>query len=870
MSPHWWLRFRIGIAVRLTVAFVAVAVLAVAAYTLVESGPAIIQFVDVHPDQNNPGSRRSAAVVSGEALLGAITHFGRATGIRIADDSPARVIEAKQASEDLKRKAADYLRRARTAGNAPQLNKFASLLRSQRKDAARMIGDADARRQHIRNYERHFEDVDIRMKDAIDRAWKIFGRVVARQFMIDMSRILDRIRPDLATLVSTGDRNNSSIAAIGANEATFAAALEEHETTLRRTQGDEWFDLMRSDLAALANARSALDGLENPQAAAMSRFEKANARLAVLLAANVGPAAAPSRGPTTRYSSGKRIARSAASSTDKQITFAWLSIFTLALLLVSSVATMLSIIRPVRRLMLATRRLATGESGVVVARGGIRELDSLAVSFNQMAEQLAAAQAVTRQYHDQLEAKVEERTRQLQHLAQHDPLTQLPNRRQLFVQLNTALASAAESRCLVGVFFLDLDNFKNINDSMGHVFGDRVLQTFAERLRGVCAPFGFAARVGGDEFTVIMAAARSIDEIGAAGLALVRAFQKPLHIDGRELSMSLSVGASVYPDHESDAESLLQAADAALFRAKELGRSQMCFFSPDLLAAAASKFNTEQGLRRAIERGEFELFFQPEVNAGTGQVDLVEALLRWRLPNGTYQMPADFLPVAEESGLIGEISDWVIQSAVETAARWHHTSWPEVRVAINLSSRQLLDSGFVDRLQDLLGRNKLPTRCIEIELTENVLQTGTVTIHTLRLLRAAGFGVALDDFGTGYSSLVSLEQLPLSRVKLDRGLIATIDTSARSLAIAQAIIGLCTSLGLEITAEGVERRAQLDALLGHPGMYLQGYLFSPAVCSGDVLPLIARMGERVRSFLQPRLSANTGSTQKRRALSSVK
>jgi EAL domain-containing protein (putative c-di-GMP-specific phosphodiesterase class I) len=193
-----------------------------------------------------------------------------------------------------------------------------------------------------------------------------------------------------------------------------------------------------------------------------------------------------------------------------------------------------------------------------------------------------------------------------------------------------------------------------------------------------------------------------------------------------------------------------------------------------------------------------------------------------------------------------------------------------VRVAINLSSRQLLDSGFVDGLEALLERNKLPTKCIEIELTENVLQTGTVTIQILRRLRAAGFGVALDDFGTGYSSLVSLEQLPLSRVKLDRGLIATIDTSARSLAIAQAIIGLCTSLGLEITAEGVERRAQLDALLGRPGMYLQGYLFSPAVCARDVLPLVAQMGERVRSILHPRQSATTGSTQARRALSSVK
>jgi HAMP domain-containing protein len=431
MAPHWWPRFRIGIAVRLTVAFVAVAVLAIAAFTLVESGPAIIQIVDVHPDESKPGSRPGAAAVSGEALLGAVARFGRATGIRIADDSPARVIEAKQAAEDLERESADYLRRARTAANAPQLKKLESLLRSQRNEAARLISDADARRQHVRDYERHFQDVDIRMKDAIDRAWKIFGRVVARQFMLDMSRTLDRIRPDLATLVSTGERNDGAIAAMGASEATFAAALKEHETTLRRTQGDDWFNLMQSDLAALANARSALDGLEDRQAGAISRFEKANARLAALVrgatpglmaaAARTGPAAAPSRGPTTRYSAGKRSAGLAAPGTDKQITFAWLSIFTLALLLVSSVATMLSIIRPVRRLMLATRRLANGESGVVVARGGIRELDSLAVSFNQMAEQLAAAQAVTRQSHEQLEAKVEERTRQLQHLAQHDP-----------------------------------------------------------------------------------------------------------------------------------------------------------------------------------------------------------------------------------------------------------------------------------------------------------------------------------------------------------------------------------------------------------------------------------------------------------------
>jgi EAL domain-containing protein (putative c-di-GMP-specific phosphodiesterase class I) len=207
-----------------------------------------------------------------------------------------------------------------------------------------------------------------------------------------------------------------------------------------------------------------------------------------------------------------------------------------------------------------------------------------------------------------------------------------------------------------------------------------------------------------------------------------------------------------------------------------------------------------------MEREEFELVFQPEVDAVTLTTGLVEALLRWRLPDGRLASPAEFLTVAEESGLIMEISDWTLRSAIKAASQWHHGPWPQARVAINLSSRQLLDSRFVDRVMDLLREYRLPPQCIEIELTENVLQTGTATIEVLRCLRANGLAIALDDFGTGYSSLASLEQLPLTRVKLDRTLIASIHTSARSAAIARAIVGLCHSLGLAVTAEGIEWR----------------------------------------------------------------
>jgi len=503
---------------------------------------------------------------------------------------------------------------------------------------------------------------------------------------------------------------------------------------------------------------------------------------------------------------------------------------------------------PIRRMLAATRRLAAGEVDTRVPRGGIRELDDLAVAFNQMAEQLASAQELALSYQQQLEAKVEERTRQLQELAAHDPLTRLPNRRQLFALLDTAIEQARQTQRYVGVFFLDIDNFKNINDSLGHAFGDAVLMAISQRLAEVSGPFGFAARLGGDEFTVIFPSASSVEDIRTAGEALVRAFQVPLVVHHRDLIVSVSVGASIYPDHERDGEALLRAADAALFHAKALGRSQLALFTPDLLQLASAKFRTEQGLRRAIERGEFELLFQPEISLERLDTTLVEALIRWRLPDGRFALPGEFLSVAEESGLILEVTDWVLRSAIEAAARWHYGAWPEARVAVNVSPRLLLDDRFVDLVLRLLEEFRLPARCVEIELTETVLQTGPATIETLRCLRSHGVAIALDDFGTGYSSLASLEKLPLSRIKLDQSLIASIDTSARSAAIARAIIGLCHGLGLEMTAEGIERPEQLPLLLGQRAMYLQGFLFSHPVSRDELLPVMRAMPQRLRAL----------------------
>jgi EAL domain-containing protein (putative c-di-GMP-specific phosphodiesterase class I) len=272
-------------------------------------------------------------------------------------------------------------------------------------------------------------------------------------------------------------------------------------------------------------------------------------------------------------------------------------------------------------------------------------------------------------------------------------------------------------------------------------------------------------------------------------------------------------------------------------------------FTPELLAGASTKFKIEQDLRRAIEREEFELFFQPELGVDNFQTHLVEALIRWRKADGTYIPPGEFLSVAEESGLIIEISDWVLRTAIKAAALWHRGTWPQARVAINVSPRQLLDYRFVDRVQQLLQEHDVPPRCIEIELTESVLQTGPAIIEQLHRLRALGLAIALDDFGTGYSSLSSLEQLPLTRVKLDRSLIESIDSNERSRSIVRAIIDLCNGLGLQVTAEGLERPEQFERFISCKNLSLQGYLLAPPVPMGQLLAQMKHAEERAQELL---------------------
>jgi diguanylate cyclase (GGDEF)-like protein len=886
---------RLGIVSRLTAAFVAVAILVIAANLVVVQGVLIERTTHISETKAIPvlplpppepvthqaaePPLKAAAVrreLSSDALTSALNRYARAVQDRIKANSKESAAEHGLSTADLDRSSGAFVTQA-TSLSGKSFANITSAANAYKAHSDDLVQLADNRRTALSDYSTCFEGLNGRVNAALEGAWTIFGRVVARQSVLQLRSDVDGLRRNSYALGSAVSDDAPEIASLLSSEAAAEKTLETNEKAFRRSQGDEWYTSMHDDLAHLTALSESLIQLNRQihdrnqqlinETTSIAAMVPAKVEGLVVLAAPVKrsapaavsvahidsapspqsvPAAPAVPAPVIETHS---VTTNTPEAHHKRILVAWISGGVLLLLVCISFATVLSIVRPVRRLLNATARLAKGDSAIRVTRGGIKELDTLAVAFNAMADQLAAAQAANREYQQGLEVKVAERTYQLQELAEHDPLTGLPNRREFFVLLNGAIERARAESHIVGVFFLDIDNFKYINDSMGHAFGDRVLVSLAQRLQDNTRAFGFCARLGGDEFTIVYERAQSLEDIWAAGLAVVQAFQTPLAVDGRELIVSVSVGASVFPDHEQDAEALLRAADAALFRAKALGRSQLSMFTRELLEAASAKFTTEQGLRRAIERGEFELVFQPEVSVETLETALVEALIRWRMPDGSYATPGQFLSIAEESGLIMEISDWVLRSAIETAAHWHHGAWPEARVAINVSPRQLIDQRFVERLRELLREYRLPPRCIEIELTETVLQTGAATIETLKCLRAHGVAIALDDFGTGYSSLASLEQLPLTRIKLDRSLIAGIDSSPRSAAIARAIIGLCHGLGLEVTAEGVERREQFALLLGHRAMYLQGYLLAHPVSRDELLPVMADLSRRAEELL---------------------
>ncbi|HEV2701759.1 MAG TPA: EAL domain-containing protein [Steroidobacteraceae bacterium] len=634
--------------------------------------------------------------------------------------------------------------------------------------------------------------------------------VLARKSLVELAQAA-------AALRSVADLNETAIRA----EQDFAAAVARNRDELMRSPGPAWMEIVHDDFSHSVALRHQINQFDASNARDRREFLSAGATL-------ISEAQTLLQAPA-RSALSEAAARAAQAADSAQRALVATGIAVMAVVLLVSLVLALRISLPVRRLTVATRRLAAGDRAVATRGGGSGEIAELAEAFNAMAAKIGAAEGELRAHQAVLEQHVEDRTRALHHLAHHDPLTELPNRRALAARLSAALASAAHSRTRFALLFVDLDNFKSVNDTLGHKFGDRVLQMVGVRLQEALGARAFIARLGGDEFTVLVEDALSADHVCEQAAMVIEALQKPLTVDGRQLSTSASVGATLYPDHARDADSLLRTADVALFHAKDLGRNRYALYTPELYDVAAHRFRLEQALRRAVEAGDLLLMYQPQVQLHTLEAVSVEALLRWRKSDGRIASASEFIEIAESTGLMRELTTWALRSATATVKAWRAMGWEQACVAINVSAMQLLDGSFVDHVIEALSVTGLPGNALEIEITETVIQTGRATLEALEKLRALGVAVALDDFGTGYSALGSLAQLPITRVKLDRTLIEGIDRSPRSAAIARSVIALCHGLGLEVVAEGVERPGQL-LLLGQCGpIAVQGFLLAAPV-----------------------------------------
>jgi diguanylate cyclase (GGDEF)-like protein len=648
--------------------------------------------------------------------------------------------------------------------------------------------------------------------------------VLTRPDMQELADALDAARDDALHDVDAGEARPLRETP---GESGFRATLGRHDAALRRSPGAAWLSLVEEDFAVAIRMRRSANTLRGEIESRRAQFTATGEALAARVREEYEAPA------WNRIAGATSAAAQAVQRAEEDITDA-MAKAALAALLVLVITTVL-VTRPIRRLTEGAQRLAAGDLSARVRRGGAREVDELSRAFNRMASELDDAERAVRRYQSQLEQRVTERTQQLKHLAEHDPLTNLPNRRQLLQHLNDLIDRATPAGTRLAVMFLDLDNFKSVNDSLGHEFGDRVLTEIGERMRQITGEAGFIARLGGDEFTLVFPYSGDSQEVERRAEQLVNGFKRPLTIDHRDVSVGVSCGVAMFPEHGRDATSLLRAADAALFRAKELGRNRLCFHEPSMLVDASNRFRIEQALRRAIDGGDFVLHYQPQVCLGIERANSAEALLRWRRSDTEIIPASEFVQVAEHAGLMLDLNDWVLENAASAVRTWRDSGWPDARVAVNVSAQQFMAGDFLSVIERLLARHSLPPDALELELTEGMLQTGAITVEPLHALRALGVTTALDDFGTGFSSLTSLDQLPLSRVKLDRRLIAEVDHNSRAASIARSIIVLCRNLGLAVTAEGVERHEQLDFLASCGDVSVQGYLVSRPVDSGSVV-----------------------------------
>ena len=453
----------------------------------------------------------------------------------------------------------------------------------------------------------------------------------------------------------------------------------------------------------------------------------------------------------------------------------------------------------------------------------------------------------------------EERTR---FLADHDELTELPNRSLFRQALEKALQRAERSGKMLSILFFDLDRFKNINDSLGHDAGDEVLRAVAERMSACVRKIDMVARFGGDEFAVLTEGLTAEDQASTVARKILETLSKPMILAGRQYRPAASIGISTYPTDGRDVQTLLKNADIAMYRAKEEGRGTFQFYSEMLNTHSVQRLEFESNLSSALNNHEFVLYYQPKVDLATGRVTGLEALIRWISPQLGFVPPGDFISIAEETGLIVPIGRWVAQTACVQNRAWQKGGLPQLRIAINISARQLADKGLVQFISDTISKTGLTVDSLELEITESaVMSNQDHAEKVLNELKGLGFHLTMDDFGTGYSSLAYLKRFPFDSVKIDQSFVRGIPESKDDEAIVEAIIAMARSLRLKVVAEGVETKEQFDFLRSLGCDQIQGYYFSKPIPANEIVMLLYKTMTRDAAAapeISPVVSQETG------------
>lgn len=465
---------------------------------------------------------------------------------------------------------------------------------------------------------------------------------------------------------------------------------------------------------------------------------------------------------------------------------------------------------------------------VLIRRDGLESAieDSAAPIHNRTGRVIGAVIV----FHDVSVAR--DMSRKMTHSAQHDFVTNLPNRLLLNDRIAQAISLGRRKKKSLGILFLDLDRFKYINDSLGHAQGDKLLQSVSKRLLASVRASDTVSRQGGDEFVILLSEIAHPEDAATSARKILAALSAAHSIDGQDLHIDGSIGISVYPADGEDADSLIKNADIAMYHAKECGRNNFQFFTVAMNRRAVERQSLESALYRALEKQEFFLHFQPKVNLKTGEITGVEALLRWRHPERGLMPPSQFIPIAEDCGLILPIGRWVMDAACRQAQAWQSAG--KLPVAVNVSAAEFRAPGFVDGVRAVLKDTGLDAHCLELELTERVLMDDAESTATvLQELKSMGVGLAIDDFGTGYSSLSYLAQFPIDTLKIDQSFVKKIDTNYENSSIVSAIIGMGKNLGLKVIAEGVETPEQRAYLLSQGCTEGQGYLLSPPIAGAE-------------------------------------